>query len=39
MDVRVLKHSIFETLVFGIEIRFSFKHFYLHDFEEKYPLL
>lgn len=36
MDVLVLKHSIFEALVFGMEIRSIFKHFYLHDFEEKY---
>lgn len=39
MDVLVLEHSMFEALVFGIEIRSSSKHFYLHDFEEKYPLL
>lgn len=39
MDVHALKYSIFEALVFGIEIRSNFKHVYLHDFEEKYPLL
>lgn len=39
MDVLVLEHIVFEALVFEIEIRSSFKHFYLHNFEEKYPLL
>lgn len=34
MDLLYL-NSIFEALVFGIEIGSSFKHFSLHDFEVK----
>lgn len=34
MDLLYL-NSIFEALVFGVEIGSSFKHFSLHDFEVK----